>query len=448
VPKLNLVRVKLPEGMGVEEGERMLKDIDQVKRTHRNVRTEVPKDVGELPLLEDGQQLAAVLQNGNKLIDNIDPARKAGLGKGVTVAILDTGVDERHAAIVDRCVGGYNFVQDTSDTMDRNGHGTACAAIVAGSGYGPDSVDGVAPRADLLPVKVMDNTGHGESFAVIEGLVYAIDRGADVINLSIGTLGSSAVLRETIEYALQQGVQIVAAAGNSGDQAILQPASYPGVICVAAVDAAGRHAPFSNYGDAVDIAAPGVAVHTAGLEDSRILFSGTSAAAPFVAGVLAAIISEYPHLSPEQVRERLINGADNLGPAGHDQLYGEGLVNLKRAIRPTYSDDIDASVTTIYFDPPGLEPGLSTTVRYVVQNQGARTLRDCRFATSVLGEQKFETLDDLKPGECVEITRDWKVPAEVPEGSLRIEGYVDPGASDSEPEDNGRAVILRRSQWM
>jgi subtilisin family serine protease len=448
VDRLNLVRVTLPDGMDVSEGERLFKDIDRVQRTHRNVRTEVPKDVGELPLLEDGQQLQPVIQSGNELIGNTDPSSKAGYGGGVTVAVLDTGVDERHPAIVDRCVGGYNFVAETTDTIDRNGHGTACAAIIAGSGYGPDSVDGVAPRSDIVPVKVMDNRGRGESFAVIEGLMYALDRGANVINLSIGTLGSSAVLRETIEYILDQGVHVVAAAGNTGNRDILQPAGYPGVICVGAVDAGGRHAPFSNYGDEVDVVAPGVGVHTAGLKDSRILFSGTSAAAPFVAGVLAAVSSEYPHLTPAQVRERVLKNADNLGPGGRDPLYGEGMVNLKRAVRPSYSDEVDAALTTVYFDPAELRPGLNTTIRYVVQNQGAQRLRACRAITRLLGEEQRDTLPDLDPGECFEITRKWRVPDEVPEGSLRIEGYVDPGASDSEPDDNGRAVLLRRSQWM
>jgi subtilisin family serine protease len=349
---------------------------------------------------------------------------------------------------VNRCIGGYNFVDETTDTLDRNGHGTGCAGIIAGSGYAADSVDGVAPRAELLPVKVMNDSGKGESFAVIEGLVYAIDRGAKVISLSIGTLGGSSVLRDTIAYALEQGVHIVAAAGNNGDSAIFQPAAYSGVICVGAVDAQGTRAPFSNYGEALDIVAPGIAVYTAGLEGKNIAFSGTSAAAPFVAGVLAAIISEYPHLSTAEVRERLFAGADDLGPAGRDELQGEGLVNMKRAVRPKHSNEIDASLTTIYFDPPDLRPGIDTTVHYVVQNQGARVLRDCGFGSRVLQEEQIEKLEDLKPGQSVEITRQWRVPDEVPEGALRIEGYVNPGVSDSEPEDNGRAVILQRSQWM
>ncbi len=448
VDQLGLVRVKLPDGMTIPDAEKVLAEIDEVAETIPNIRTEIPKDIRELPLLGPGRPLSPVLQKGKELIKCTDPARQSSFGRNVTVALLDTGVDETHPDLVERTLRGYNFVDDNADTTDLNSHGTACAGIIVGSARNEGGVSGVAPAAYLLPVKVMNNEGKGESFAVIEGIVYAVDRGAKVISLSIGTLGDSKILREAIDYAIRNGAVVVAAAGNEGAENVLLPAGYKQVVCVAAVDGEMNRAPFSNYGDAVDIVAPGVGVYTTAPDGSYMHFSGTSAAAPFAAAALAALMSENPRLSPEEAREKLLNAADNLGKPDRDLLFGEGMINLKRALERKTDSIHDAALTTLYFEPAELEPGLPVTVHFVLENQGTRTIRGAEFLSRIAGETKEHPVISLEVGECREITIPWTVPMEVPEGEVAIEGYLKIDEADSEPQDNGRGVILHRSQWM
>jgi subtilisin family serine protease len=278
--------------------------------------------------------------------------------------------------------------------------------------------------------------------------LYAVDRGARIINLSIGTQGDSQIVRDAIDYALQHGVVIVAAAGNDGTESILFPACYEKVICVGAVDAEMNHAPFSNRGGTLDVVAPGVAVYTAAPGKRYVSFSGTSAAAPFVSGALAALLTENPYMSPDEIRQRLVGNADNLGTANRDNMFGEGMVNLKRALRKPGDAVYDAALTTLYFDPPELKPGLPVTVHYVIENQGTRTIRGAKFVSSIAGNRSETDVNDLSVGECVDISRPWVVPEEMPERTPTIEGVFRISEVDGEPQDNGQCVILQRSQWM
>ena len=437
---LRLIRVKLPEGMGVPDAEKQLRDANGVADLMRNVKTELPRDVSDLPLLDSGEPLAPVGARAAALVHAADPTRSHAYGKDIVVALLDTGVDFSHPDLSGRVLPGYNFVDQNMDAHDDNGHGTACAGIVAGT-------RGIAPESYILPVKVMDETGHGNEFAVIEGLLYAVDRRAKVANLSIGTYGESRAMQSAIAYALGKGVAIVCAAGNDGYDHTLMPGGIEGVVCVGALDADMRRAPFSNYGSALDIMAPGVAIGTLALRAGYSQFSGTSAAAPVVAGAMAELIAENPYMTPDELRSRIIDTADNLGPAGRDDATGNGVLNLERALRTPTDRVYDAALTTLYIDPPSFKPGDRVTVHYVVQNQGTHDLLGARLTTQTGDDQREEVLDRLAPGACRDITRTWTVPTAPPKDAVLIKGIVQIDEADAEPNDNGKGLVITPELW-
>ncbi len=447
VDQLGLIRVKLPDEMQADEMKKILSEIDDIKEVLPNVRTEIPKDVNNIPMLDHGRPITAVANKGNELLKNTDPALRAELGNNIIIALLDTGVDDTHPDLTEKTLQGYNFVDDNAITTDKNSHGTACAGIIIGAGKNPDSTTGIAPAAYILPVKVMDDNGKGNSFAVIEGIVYAVDRGAKVINLSIGTLRDSKILREAIDYAISKGAVVIAAAGNDGEEKTLLPAGYKNVICVGAVDGAKLHAPFSNYGDKIDVVAPGVAVYTTAPDGGYKSFTGTSAAAPFVSGAVAALLSQSHNLSPAEAMEKVLNLADNLGPANYDYLFGNGIVNIKRLIEKDSDSIYDAALTTLYFEPANLLPGSETKVHFVIQNQGNRTISFGKFLYQIGEEKNDVSVRKLNVGECEDITLSWTVPSEKPEGEMRIQGYFKISEADDEPMDNGQAIILQRAEW-
>lgn len=233
----------------------------------------------------------------------MESAWRRATGKGVTVAVIDTGITPVPDLNNTRMVEGYNFVNHSSDASDDNGHGTHVAGTIAqatNNGYG---VAGIAFDAALMPLKVLGAGGGGTVADIAEAIRYAADHDADVINLSLGGAGDSAVLREAIDYAHNKGLVIVAAAGNEGRNAASYPARYPHVIAVAATGAAGDKAPYSNYGAGVDIAAPGGVLQAdsqaGGIwqetlnpqtgEPAILSLQGTSMASPHVAGVAALI---------------------------------------------------------------------------------------------------------------------------------------------------------------
>ncbi|MEM7385428.1 MAG: S8 family serine peptidase [Verrucomicrobiota bacterium] len=238
-------------------------------------------------------------------------------GRGTKVAVLDTGISP-HRVFDEMEVLQMDLIDLEAGGFDYDGHGTAVASIVAQ----------VSPSAEILSVRVLDSEGIGNSFTVAEGIVAAADYGARVINLSMGTYTDSLVLSQAVSYALDRGVTVIAAAGNDGSGAPSYPAAYEGVIGVSAIDADGRVASFSNHGSSVDMAAPGVGVLAAAGETSAVLMSGTSAAAPFVAGTVAALYSEGLASTPRQIWQQLEAHAVDVGEVGVDPASGTGALQL------------------------------------------------------------------------------------------------------------------------
>lgn len=227
-------------------------------------------------------------------------------GRGVTVAIVDTGIDQSHPEFSDRILPGFNFVADNQEIQDDNGHGTHVAGIVGAAFNNGQGAAGVAPNCMLLPVKVLDESNLGFWSDVAAGLLYALEEGAHVINLSLGASSTPPdAVQEAIALAVQSAV-VVAAAGNSAVTTPFYPASYEGVVAVAATDHQGSRWGASNYGDWITLAAPGENIFSTANGQQYEFRSGTSMAAAFVSGVASLVREENAQDPAEIVRQMSI----------------------------------------------------------------------------------------------------------------------------------------------
>jgi serine protease len=278
---------------------------------------------------------------------NLEGAWKRGAtGKGVVVAVIDTGISKGPDLAKTEFVPGYDFVNDRENASDDNGHGTHVGGTIAQStnnGYG---VAGVAYGAKLMPLKVLSRGGSGTVADIAEAIRFAADKGAQVINMSLGGGGDSKLMREAIAYAHQKGVVVIAAAGNESHSQASYPAFYPHVIAVSATGPDRQKASYSNYGEGVDIAAPGGASGRNPLDGilqetinprsiAEFLFrplQGTSMAAPHVAGVAALIKSRNRGLNPDKVWEILKKSAQPVQDDSRNY-FGAGILDADKAVK-------------------------------------------------------------------------------------------------------------------
>ncbi len=206
----------------------------------------------------------------------------------ITVAVIDTGVCMSHEDLVDRVLdNGYDFVDNDDDPEDVFGHGCSVAGIIAANIDNGIGIAGFAPNSSILPVRVLGPSGSGSMADVAAGIVYAADEGADIINLSLGSMVGSQVTKDAVEHAIAKGVTVIASAGNSGGDLPGYPARYEGVVAVGAIDPNGGRSSFSNKGG--DIWAPGRDVHTIYLDNGYKALNGTSFSAPYVAAMAAVL---------------------------------------------------------------------------------------------------------------------------------------------------------------
>lgn len=263
----------------------------------------------------------------------------------MTVAVVDTGVTRVPDLAQTQFVKGYDFVDDDEDPEDLNGHGTHVAGTIAQSTNNVLGVAGIAFKAKIMPVRVLDANGFGSLSDVVEGIRYAADHGATIINLSLGSRASAQLMEEAVAYAHSKGVTVIAAAGNENSNQVSYPARYPHVIAVSATGPNGEKAPYSNYGVGVDISAPGGA-KTPDHPEYGILqqtinrrnpnepvfayFQGTSMATPHVAGV-AALIQAQGIKDPDKVEEVLKMSATPV-PGDKQNFYGAGRLDAAKAL--------------------------------------------------------------------------------------------------------------------
>jgi len=261
-----------------------------------------------------------------QLIQGLEAHQSGYTGKGVKVAVLDTGISPS-AEI--RVRGGVSFVDNEASHADTNGHGTHVAGTLAALDDDKGLL-GVAPDVELYAVKVLDKTGKGYYSNVIEGLEWAIDNDMDIVSMSFGGKENSQALLEAIQLAKQHDIVLLAAAGNDGSSIVHYPARYPDVVSIGAIDENQILASFSNYGK-VDAVAPGTKITSINLDGTYSERSGTSMAVPYATGIAALILEQNPNFSAQEVKDRLLRSSTALGDT---MKYGYGLLNASRALSP------------------------------------------------------------------------------------------------------------------
>ncbi len=363
----------------------------------------------------------------------------SGWGQGITVAVLDSGWLD-HPGIPAAQVRQLDLL-DSAMNGTFAGHGTAVAGLVASLS---ETAPGLAPGSDILSIRVLDAEGQGNSFTLARGIVAAVENGADVINMSLGGYGDSQVLRAAVQYATDRGVVLVASAGNDGAGQLTYPAGYPGVIAVGAVDALGNRAPFSNYGAALDLVAPGFRVSALWGDGGYILMDGTSAAAPLVSAAAARLLQEDPNLGPDGVMEVLLSQANDKGLPGVDVQYGAGVLSMDRLENRETPGIYDVALADLY---PALEEADGATVPlYVtVQNRGTELLAQANVTVTVNGTDFYYRLSGLSPGAVDSILLP-VVPQNLAGGQqLTVQAVVrlPSGDEDSRPLNNAGRISLR-----
>jgi subtilisin family serine protease len=283
-------------------------------------------------------------------VDRIDAdvAWGESTGASVKVAVVDTGIDRDHPDLEENILGGTNYVRargrvDPNRWDDDNGHGTHCAGIIAAVDN-EEGVVGVANACGLYGVKVLNSRGSGSISDIVSGIQWAAGQNVDVISMSLSTSGDYQSLHDACDAAEDAGIVVVAAAGNQGDgQAstteIRYPAAYDSVIAVASIDDSDAVAYSSNSGPHVELAAPGVSVYSTYMDGGYATMSGTSMACPHVAGTAALVIALNPTWTGAQVRQQLIDTAEDLGDVGKDNSFGNGLVDAGAAVGPGEDDE-------------------------------------------------------------------------------------------------------------
>ncbi len=252
-------------------------------------------------------------------------AQKTTKGQGVNVAVIDTGIDYNHEQLKNRfsSLKGYDFLHETATPQDDNGHGSHVAGIIAADELG------VAPQCNLFALKVLDARGYGNEADILAAIDWAIENDMHVLNMSLGSNYASNAEHSAINAALQQGIIIAAAAGNDGNTSYTYPASYQGVLSIAAVDYMNNHSWFSNKNDRLFISAPGEDIFSCYKNNKYKELSGTSMATPHIAGTLALLLSIEQEAHLEEVLEAT---AQELSAGQDARLYGAGLVRADKAV--------------------------------------------------------------------------------------------------------------------
>ena len=321
--------------------------------------------VPQTPAKEDRPDLRFI-PLGNNLFSFLGaPADPSQWGRGVTIAVLDSGVAPDRTFGTGRVQYLDIGLGTAAGTGTEDGHGTAVAALAAGAAA---DAPGVAPAANILSVRVTDANAQSDVFTLSQAIVAAIDAGVQIINISLGGYDPSSVLGNAIDLASRRGVVIVASAGNDQAAQLTWPAADPRVVSVGAVDALGQQVTFSNSGAQLQLTAPGYGVQTAWLDGQRVYFDGTSASAPIVAGAIAAVMSTSPGMTATQAWQVLTQYASDGGTPGPDPEYGNGILNLGWAMNRNDATRIDTAISSHYYD------AATDQMEFVIQNRGGQAV--------------------------------------------------------------------------
>ena len=318
VAALRMAVIRVPAGSGIVDGLRARSDVLHVERDRVREAEATPDDPGY------GGQWSLRRIGWNDVYGAVDP------GGSAVVAVLDTGVDASHADLAGRLVPGTSLIPGTTATSDPNGHGTAMAGIIAartGNGVGIAGIGFAGVK--VMPVTVLDADGLGQDSDIIEGIVWAVDHGADVINLSFSNPGFSTALQAAIDYAWDHDVVVVAATGNDGSSAATYPAGDAGVIGVSNTNRSDELNPGSNHGADTFLAAPGTGIDTLQAGGGTTTVTGTSASSAEVAGAAALLRAIDPGASNGTIVGRLARSAAAVGTRDET---GNGRLDLAQAV--------------------------------------------------------------------------------------------------------------------
>jgi subtilisin family serine protease len=355
IPRINVYKIQVQTSTTLEQTLFALRrnpDVEYAEPNYISYVTETPNDSlfdYQYALYNNGQDIGPPGSPQGKERADINATSTWEETKGdndIVIAIVDTGVDLDHPDLNDKIhSSGYDFINDDSDATDDHAHGTHVAGIAAAETHNDEGIAGVAWNCKILPVKVLDAWGTGSYAEMIEGIIWAADNGADVINLSLGGDFPSVSLENALKYAYDMDIVIVAAAGNDGG-AVLYPAAYDDYcLAVAATDYNDERVDFSNFGPEIDVAAPGALIISTvptwlwGPGSFPYAWGdGTSQASPHVAGLAALIKSVKPNLSAAQIMNVIRYSADDVNfvnNLGIDDYIGYGRINTAKALVPT-----------------------------------------------------------------------------------------------------------------
>ena len=285
---------------------------------------------------------------------------------GIVVGVVDSGVDGTHPELASRMEPGYNLYSGNADSSDVNGHGTWVAGTVAAAGDNAVGVSGVAWQSKIMPVRVSDAQGVAWTSAIANGITWAVDHGARVVNVSFGGVAASPTIANAAQYARSKGAVVVASAGNCSCVDATAENAY--VLSVGATDQNDDLASFSSRGNYVDVSAPGVSILTTNRGGGYVYAQGTSFSSPIVAGVVALMMKTNPSLSPTDLVTLVKANADDRGTAGWDASFGYGRVNASRAVAAAVASvpPPDAAPPTVTVTAPTAGATLSGTVTLTV----------------------------------------------------------------------------------
>lgn len=326
-------------------------------------------------------------------------------GGPIVIAMLDSGISPTHPDLKGQLRPGYDFIGNDANPSDDNGHGTFTAGIAAAVGNNGIGVAGMNWGARLMPVKILDQDGRGPVSAFSQGIRYAVDQGAQIVNVSAGIPVPSQAMEAAVSYAIGKGVIVVAASGNQADGVQNYPAAYPNVIAVSASTRDDKIADFSSYGSFVWVAAPGQDIVSTYYKngDTYAQLSGTSASTPYVSGTLSLMLSQQGNLTPKMAREILKATAVDIDASGFDPRSGYGRLDTFHsviiatnpdptltgaAVTPASGKDTDAYL----FVANGFEPNEPVTL-WITQPDGTyryfSTLNTAQAYASGTGELRL-----------------------------------------------------------
>ncbi len=360
-------------------------------------------------------------------------------GRGVTIAILDTGVGSDATFGSGRLNALDIGLGLTPGKGNEDGHGTAVASLAGG--LAADAA-GVAPAANLLSIRVTDANGTSDIFTLAQAIVAAVDAGARVVNISLGGYATNQLLNSAIGYAETHGAVIVAAAGNDQAAQLAWPAADPRVISVGAVDKAGQQVAFSNSGPQLELTAPGYGVQAAWLDGQRAYVDGTSASAPLVSGAIAAVMSKNPGMTAAEAAQLLTRTASDSGSPGADPNYGNGILNLGWALNANNPSYVDTAIASHYYD------ATNNQMDFVVQNRSGRAVAGLSLAVSGGALNLTYPISYLAGGQSTVIK------VSVDAAGLNSTGRIQyattltnpSGTADQVPANNRRTSVLTSSK--